>query len=227
MKPKICAPIVARDLHEAIKLVKKAEELKADLLELRYDFLAEDIDIAKFLSATTLPVILTIRKQDEGGRFTGGENERIQKILNNAEKGFRYVDIELSTSNLKSIVSELKMKGLQVIVSKHIFDGTPEPHEIAKLIEEEARSGADICKLIVTAKSLEDNLICLNLLRKISRKYRVVHFAMGKYGVISRVLSPVFGSEFTYAAVEKGKESAEGQITIEELLRIYGILGIR
>ena len=42
-----------------------------------------------------------------------------------------------------------------------------------------------------------------------------------KLGVISRVLSPVYGAAFTFASVERGAESAAGQLTLDEIRGIY------
>ena len=47
---------------------------------------------------------------------------------------------------------------------------------------------------------------------------------MGPLGSISRALCPLVGGEFTYASIEKGKESAKGQITVAELMNIYDML---
>jgi len=49
---------------------------------------------------------------------------------------------------------------------------------------------------------------------------------MGEAGVISRILSPLFGGEFTYASTKTGSESAPGQLTIAELREIYRVLGV-
>ena len=40
-------------------------------------------------------------------------------------------------------------------------------------------------------------------------------------------LSPFAGADFTYTSIEKGRESAPGQITVKELITIYEIMGIR
>jgi 3-dehydroquinate dehydratase type I len=53
---------------------------------------------------------------------------------------------------------------------------------------------------------------------------KIVSFAMGAAGQLSRVLCPLVGGYFTYASVEEGKESAEGQITVKELREIYRML---
>jgi 3-dehydroquinate dehydratase len=43
---------------------------------------------------------------------------------------------------------------------------------------------------------------------------------------MSRIFSPVFGGEFTYASSAVGAESAPGQLTIRDMREIYRIMGI-
>jgi 3-dehydroquinate dehydratase len=51
-------------------------------------------------------------------------------------------------------------------------------------------------------------------------------FCMGPVGRVSRVLSPLFGGAFTYAAVARGKEAASGQLTAPEMRQLYRLLGV-
>ena len=44
---------------------------------------------------------------------------------------------------------------------------------------------------------------------------------MGELGNISRILTSKFGGFLTFASLEKGKESAPGQLTVDELSKIY------
>jgi 3-dehydroquinate dehydratase len=50
---------------------------------------------------------------------------------------------------------------------------------------------------------------------------------MGELGKISRLLSPLFGGFFTFAALEHGSETAVGQMTIQEMKAAYKLLEIR
>jgi 3-dehydroquinate dehydratase len=47
---------------------------------------------------------------------------------------------------------------------------------------------------------------------------------MGKLGRISRLLSPLYGSFFTFASLKQGYETANGQISIQEMKEVYKIL---
>ena len=50
---------------------------------------------------------------------------------------------------------------------------------------------------------------------------------MGKKGRISRILSPLFGANFTYASIKEGLETASGQLSIEQFKRIYSLLDVK
>jgi 3-dehydroquinate dehydratase len=47
---------------------------------------------------------------------------------------------------------------------------------------------------------------------------------MGSLGSISRILCPLVGGEFIYASIRPGEESAQGQITVRDLRRIYKMI---
>jgi 3-dehydroquinate dehydratase type I len=74
--------------------------------------------------------------------------------------------------------------------------------------------------VITTAQSFEDNLTTLKLITEFP-KTRMVSFAMGPLGLVSRVLCPLVGGDFIYASIEEGRESAPGQITVRQLSKLY------
>jgi 3-dehydroquinate dehydratase type I len=94
-----------------------------------------------------------------------------------------------------------------------------------KVLEQEIASGASVCKIIGTAKRIEDNIAALNFVASHSSKAKLVCFCMGEAGKVSRLLSPMFGAFFTFASLEQGNETAEGQMTIGEMQAAYDILG--
>ena len=90
-------------------------------------------------------------------------------------------------------------------------------------VQSQLKAGADICKIITTAQRFEDNLAILQLVSEFP-EVKLVSFAMGPLGFISRVLCPLVGGDFTYASIEKGKESAQGQIAVRDLIKIYEMM---
>lgn len=226
MTIRICAVITAETIKEAVKMAEIAEKSGADILELRSDYLKESGQLSDIVKSTSLPMILTLRRHDEGGRFTGSEKERIQTILKAAEDDFKYVDIELTAPSLTTLIEELEDTDLKTIISHHDLVATPSPTEMASTIKKEIQAGADICKIVTTANIIQDNLTCLNLVSEISKQHGVICFAMGKLGVASRVFSPLFGAYLTFASAIKGRESAPGQLTVKEMRQIYELLGV-
>ena len=146
-------------------------------------------------------------------------------LIEAAREGFDYVDIELSTENVGMIAREISEAGSRPIVSFHSFDGTPPEPELENILKRAIDAGAYICKVVSTATKIEDNCSLLSFISKARRRARIVSFAMGKLGSPSRILSPLYGSVFTFASVQKRLESAAGQLTISELRKIYTLMG--
>jgi 3-dehydroquinate dehydratase-1 len=214
-RPKICASIVNTDLEA----LKKVESL-VDLFELRIDLVGDGWrEVAKKLSR---PWIACNRRTEEGGGWKGGEAERTKTLLSAIDLGASIVDIELATPGVASIVKEIKGRA-ECLLSYHNIKGTPPLEKMKGIVKNQLAAGAAICKVVTTARTFADNLAVLQLIADYSEN-KVVSFAMGEVGKISRVLCPLVGGYFTYASIEQGKESADGQLTAGELRKIYGML---
>jgi 3-dehydroquinate dehydratase type I len=88
-----------------------------------------------------------------------------------------------------------------------------------------ARTKPDIVKICTYAHTIEDNLRVLGIIPYARNKGQaIIAFAMGEQGRISRVMAPFLGAYLSYASVEKGAESAPGQLTIKEMRLISQIL---
>ena len=215
-RPRICAVIATNDL----KAVKGVEPF-VELFEARIDLIGDGWqELAKQLKK---PWIACNRSAEESGSWGEGESKRIEELLKATELGADIIDIELGTRNLKQTVPLIK-KRVKCLLSFHDLKRTPPLHRMRGIVQRQMGAGADICKVVTTAQRFEDNLAVLQLISDFP-KTRVVSFAMGSLGVASRVLCPLVGGDFIYAAIEEGKESASGQITVRDLRKIYGILG--
>lgn len=226
MTIKVCVPIAAEKPSEIPALIKKAENAGANLAEIRLDYLEEFNGVEEAVEDAKIPLIATNRQYEQGGKRKQNEDERVQRLLELADKGFSMVDIEVTTPNLKSVVKNLKKKGVETIISFHDFNKTPNLAELRKIAASQIKAGADICKIVTKANDISDNLTCLSLVSETHRKTRIVCFTMGNHGILSRILSPIFGANFTYASLESGMETAPGQISIQRLKEIYRCLGV-
>jgi 3-dehydroquinate dehydratase-1 len=226
LTPRICVSILPKTANEALKLIDKAEEAAADLVEVRLDELKNVGSLVDLASHGEKPKIATNRLTSCRGKFTGTETEQKQILLTAAKSGFEYVDIELSASNLREFTTEISEYGAKPIVSFHDFAHSLELAELHTVLEREIACGADVCKIVTTARRLEDNLTLLNFTAAACKRTNVVCFAMGDLGKVSRLLSPLFGCLFTFAALECGSETAPGQMTVEEMKIAYKLLGL-
>ncbi|MDP2920721.1 MAG: type I 3-dehydroquinate dehydratase [Dehalococcoidia bacterium] len=213
--PKLCATIINTDL----KAIKEVEPF-VDMYEVRIDIIGDGwTEVARKL---TKPWIACNRLVEEGGKWQGNEARRIEKLLQAIELGAKIVDVEVNAKNVENIITFIK-KRATCLLSFHDFEKTPPLDRLKQAVQKEIKLGADICKVVTFAHSFEDNLAVLRLIREFPGT-RVVAFAMGPHGMASRVLSPLAGADFTYGAVEKGSESAPGQIPVIDMYNLYGIL---
>ena len=211
-RPRICASIVNGDL-EAIGRVASL----VDLFEVRIDLIGADWrEVAGQLGK---PWVACNRKSDEGGIWEGSEEERIAELLSALELGAAIVDIELSTENLNDFVTRIKRQA-ECLISFHDLEGTPPFSTMKEIARRQLAAGADIVKVVTTARKFGDNVSTMQLIREFPGK-RVVSFAMGQLGLVSRLLCPLVGGEFIYASVASGGEAAAGQMTAEEMRQIY------
>jgi 3-dehydroquinate dehydratase I len=215
--PKICVAIVDAN----ISAMKDVEPL-ADLFELRIDLIGDGWpDMAR---AVTRPWIACNRLAGDGGQWRDSEARRIERLLQAVELGASIVDIELRTKNLENIVPLIK-KRAGCLISSHDFEGTPQLDDLKAIIGREQRAGADICKVVTTARDVNDNVRILQMVADLQAT-QIVSFAMGAPGILSRVLSPLAGAYFTYASIDTGKESAPGQVAVRDLVKIYQSMNV-
>jgi len=211
-RPRICAVIVSNDLET----IRRIEPL-IDLFEVRIDLIGNGWP--ELIKQLNKPWIACNRKADEGGRWGKGEPERIDELLKATELGADMIDIELRTANLSESIGLIKPRA-KCLVSFHDLKGTPPFNEMKAMVQRQLDAGADVCKLVTTARSFEDNVTVLQLISAFPNT-KIVSMAMGHLGLTSRILCPLVGGDFTYASAEKGKESAAGQITATDLRKIY------
>jgi 3-dehydroquinate dehydratase type I len=215
-RPRICAAITNSD----IEAVNKVAPL-VDLFEVRIDLIGEGWE--ELAGKLEKPWIACNRRKDEGGSWNGSETDRINEILKAISLEAAMVDIELSTPGVHGLVAQIKGKA-EILLSYHNTQETPSLDELKEIVQRQLDAGADICKVVTTAGGSSDNVAVTELIKAFPDS-RVVSFAMGPDGQLSRILCPLVGGYFTYASITPGKESAAGQLTVAELREIYRVLG--
>ncbi|MDI9619253.1 MAG: type I 3-dehydroquinate dehydratase [Candidatus Nezhaarchaeota archaeon] len=229
LRPRICVSIPCRRLEEAVRLIDEAKEGGADLVELRSDYLEEVRDFKPIMDharLTGIPVIFTARPPAQGGLWRLSEELRVKLLKEAARCGPDYVDVECDVTDVNKLVEDVKQAGPQVIVSYHNFEGTPNLNALFRVLSSMRKMGCDVCKVAVLARSWRDSVLLLLFTETASKSGRVVCLSMGSYGLPTRILAPLYGSEFTYASLDPENQTAPGQIPLDKLKQVYDVLGL-
>jgi len=223
----VCVPVVALSNEEALKQLNSCLSL-ADFVELRIDFI-KDVDLKSLLSRHSNRIMVTNRKKDQGGEFTGEDKNRFRFFEEAISFGAGFIDIESNTDDVfrKSLREKIHFHNnhSQLIISDHNFIGTPSYKALKDIFHECLDKRGDIIKIVTLANRMEDNLNILKILLYAKRmNKKIIAHCMGKIGKISRVMAPFFGSFMTFAFLEKDNESAPGQFRINEMSELLRIL---
>jgi len=216
----IAVSITAETPDAALADIKEANE-KADLIELRLDFLEELTEsiLEELIGACAKPVIATFRQKNYGASVE--DTERMFMLVKAVEFGASYIDLDFD-SDTDFFQDMAAAKGnAKIILSCHFFDSTPSLQGLLfrarKML---ALGNVDVLKVVAFAKTDSDNGTMLGFLKAAAALGKpVIAFCMGPKGIKSRIACIKMGAFLTFASLEKGKEAAPGQLSVDEMRR--------
>ena len=217
---KICIPVLEGSAARARRAIQEANPL-ADLIELRMDSLPPT-PLEPLLRVAEKPVIVTNRREKEGGHYHGGERARLAVLQEAIDLGTEFVDLEVRSQRASLVGIRQGRANTRRVLSFHDFVGTPSPQALHNLLRRMMDGEAEVIKIATLARSWEDNLKVLALIpyaRK--RKQEIVAFCMGEKGKMSRIFAPLMGAAWTYACLDSKRASAAGQIPVAELRSLW------
>ena len=212
-EPSILCVTIGRGRHRhLIAEHKHLAEQGCKLVELRLDYLMTPPNLKRLLPERPCPVIVTCRREKDGGRWTKSEEERLMLLRQAIAAGVEYVDLE------EDIAPSIPRFGkTKRIISYHNFQETPE--DLNALHARLATLNADIVKIATMAHSPHDNVRLLRLMR--TARIPTVSICMGEFGQPSRVLAAKFGAPFSYATFHAERTMAPGQISYQQMREVY------
>ena len=187
-------------------------EQGAKLVELRLDYIRGDVNLKRLLADRPCPVIVTCRREVDGGKWQGSEEQRLMLLRTAIAEGVEYVDIE------EDIAATVPRFGAtKRIISLHDFRKTPDNLEAihARL----AALDPDALKICTMANQPHDNLRMLRLVK--NAEIPTVGLCMGDIGTPSRILAGRFGAPFTFATFHHERTLAPGQLSFEQMTEVY------
>ncbi len=217
--------MLSGEVHGKMKIVVSTGERPSgthllrynpDLIEVRLDLLQGDIPgaVREWYAETEIPLVLTLRSEQEGGAFSGDSDlwiETITPLLPYAS----YIDIEQRFSSHARYIRE---QGVSIIASNHM-KRMPSIEELAA-IDDALREYGDIPKIVVTPSDEHDMVLFLSF--TIHAEKPVISSIMGEHYRYMRPILPLFGSEWIFA--HAGEATAAGQYHISDLREIYARL---
>lgn len=187
-------------------------EQGAKLVELRLDYIQSRVNLKRLLQDRPSPVIVTCRRERDGGKFTGSNDARLLLLRTAIAEGADYVDLE------EDVAKEIPRFGAtKRVISYHNFRKTPD--NLQEIHQRLASFDADIVKLSTMANQPHDNLRMLDLVEQSDAP--TVGICMGDIGTPSRILTGRVGAPFTYATFHQERTLAPGQLSFQHMTEIY------
>ena len=208
----ICVSIGRGRHRSMIAEARHVAEQGAQLVELRLDYIRRAVNIKRLLANRRCPIIATCRREEDGGKWTASDADRLTLLRQAIAEGVDYVDLE------EDVAGQIPRYGkTKRIVSYHNFVETPE--DVQSIHDRMCTKDPDIVKIATLAHHPHDNLRLLRLIENSS--VPTVAFCMGEQGILSRLLSGRFGAPFTYATFHEDRALAPGQLSYRQMTEMY------
>jgi len=186
----------------------------AKLVELRLDYIARSVELARVLKNRPTAVVVTCRRKEDGGRWEKSEEDRLMLLRQSIAMGVEYIDLEEDTAAKIPRYGKTKR-----IISYHNFEGVPA--NLEEIHARLAKLDADIVKIAVQAQSFEDSARVIELMR--NAKIPTIGIAMGDYGSMTRILGTRYGAPFTFCVFNLDRRVAPGQLSYHDMKNIYRV----
>lgn len=232
----ICTSIQGRTLEEIYAALEHCE-----MAEIRLDRCPLSMDEIGELFTSDIPLVATCRIAEVAASEPALQSPDLspqsrevkamqiaeRRLVKAIEAGARYVDVELEAPKQmsKRVRQAAHENGTVFIRSFHDFEGTDSLEALKAIVEKCVYHGADMVKIVTTAKDETDSARVLSLYDSDLPvgEGSLIAFCMGKAGRNSRLECLVHGAPYTYAALSGEEAAAPGQWPSDEIRKaVYG-----
>jgi 3-dehydroquinate dehydratase/shikimate dehydrogenase len=222
--PRICIALGLPDVHTLLDHARREAAAGESFLEFRLDFLDNPCKGAEVITTfleefPECTVLATCRRHQNHGKFNGSIEQQLAVLDLAVRHGAHAIDVEIESAEAAHDRLAQFRGRTQVVVSYHNFEATPPMDTVLNRV---MKVPADAYKVVTTARKPSDNVRVLAAAKALP-KQRLVVLAMGELGFPTRVLSPVFGGVFTYAAPMCAQGTAAGQVSARYLRHLYRV----
>jgi 3-dehydroquinate dehydratase I len=200
---------------ESLNAFAAAQVNVCDIVEVRADEMQEGpswIEGCKEIETLGMPVILTIRLQNEGGKWIKQDEARMP-LFEEALQHLSAVDVELESDLMPAVCRLAKTLHKSTVISFHDFEKTPSLEKLKEIAKRSAESGS-LIKISTMAKTSQD-IVTLQKLLECDFGAPLCVIGMGTSATKTRVTFPSMGSCLTYGYLDT--PSAPGQLSARAL----------
>lgn len=231
--PKICVPLIAKDKAELQGELNALKDVYYDLIEWRIDHYEKVEEESELMAALELIrkqlpdciLLTTFRTIYEGGNKITERYFDIYRSLIESQQ-IDLIDVEFSRGDelFTEILKLAHQHHVGVIASYHDFSQTPSKKEMMACFEKMRNLRADIFKLAVMPKTMEDVLALLEVTYKANERFSqpIITMSMSKLGFVTRAVGELFGSAVTFGSGQQS--SAPGQISANQLHQLLALM---
>lgn len=225
MRAKICLPIIKQSIPEVLEIIEQQKN-NFDMFEIWVDYLKENGEMIQNMlqdlsNNFAKKIIVVFRRQNAEPITMPFEKRKIiiEKLAN--KNIFLDLDLEQQTKDLE--VS--KEKKAKVIASFHDYKKTPRTSALVEIIKKMELFQPAIFKIATFCETEKDALHLLHLLLDLKEEKKdVIILGMGRKGLITRIFGSIWGNEIIFAPESSNEQSAPGQITKEQLEKIFSMI---
>ena len=236
----ICTTIINKDFQGILAALERCE-----MAEIRLDSCNLSMKEIDDVFSSDVPLVATCRiaevmaneasLQDPSMTEQSREIKAMQiaerRLVRAIEAGARYVDVEIEAQKQmsKRVRNAAHESGTVFIRSYHDFDGTASVEELRSMVEKCRYHGADMVKIVTTARSQEDVDRVMSLYSWCGTEATggvealadggLIAFCMGEAGRNSRIEALAKGAPYTYAALTADEAAAPGQWPMDEMMK--------
>ena len=209
----ICVSIARGRHRHMIAEHRHLVQQGAQLVELRLDYINGEVNLKRLLADRPSPVVITCRRERDGGKFTGTEEQRQMLLRTAIAEGVEYVDLEDDIAGDDSALRQDQAD-----------------HQPARLPQDARRPGRDPRPAGGARRRHRQDWPrwptirtttcgCCNWCAQL--KVPTVGICMGDIGTPSRILAGRFGAPFTFATFHHERTLAPGQLSFQQMTEIY------
>ena len=243
-KPALTCMVQANDAARIKDLVVRAKDMGAEafgmqLCRLKMKERTNEKVRELFALAEPYPVYVTnYRAYENSGK---SDDQLAEELVELAKCGATLCDVmgdyfdkcegeltmnEEAVKKQIALIDRIHAAGAEVIMSSHVCKYTP-AERVLEIAMEQKRRGADICKIVTAASTMEEqveNLRITGLLKeKLGNKF--IFLASGEFNSISRRLGGALGNCMTFCVLERDECATKAQPLLSEMKLIRDGLG--